>query len=208
MMFIYGVLFYIFALFIVFSASGVVIARNPVYSVFFLILAFFNASGLFILLGAEFLAATLVIVYVGAVAVLFLFVVMMLNIKIESLKVFLSNNFKFILLLCGILLADLLFVIYSTNKFDVSHVFKADVVENIQNTQHIGGVLYTKFILPFQLSGLVLFVAMVSAIVLTHRFRKSVKKQDISIQISRNKENSLKIIKSIKVGQGVDPIIK
>ncbi|MEQ9116345.1 MAG: NADH-quinone oxidoreductase subunit J [Rickettsiales bacterium] len=208
-MVIYGILFYIFALLMIVASCGVTLSRNPVYSVFFLIFAFFNAAGLFVLLGAEFLAATLIIVYVGAIAVLFLFVVMMLNIKNETMKEFLQNNFKTILFLCVILLIDLIFVVYSTDKFD-EHILSAgdNPKSMIQNTEQIGLLLYTKFVLPFELSGLLLFIAMISAIVLTHRNIKTSKKQNISRQLSRNKGNALKIVKSIKVGQGVDPIIK
>ncbi len=195
--------YYFFASITLFSALFVVLSRNPVHSVLWLILTFFGASGLFILLGAEFLALILLIVYVGAVAVLFMFVVMMLNINFKEIK---SRLTKYLPL--GILIGLVLFVELGLvfGDFVPALSQKGDknllINEEIENTRQLGLVLYTDFIIYFQLAGIVLLIAMIGAIVLTHQRRKDVKKQDILTQIYRDPDNSIEL-KDIKPGQGL-----
>ena len=195
--------YYFFAGIILFSALFVVLSRNPVHSVLWLILTFFGASGLFILLGAEFLALILMIVYVGAVAVLFMFVVMMLNINFKEIK---SRLTKYLPL--GVLIGLVLFVELGLIFGDFVPALspKGDknllINEEIENTRQLGLVLYTDFIIYFQLAGIVLLIAMIGAIVLTHQRRKDVKKQDILTQIYRDPDNSIEL-KDIKPGQGL-----
>ena len=195
--------YYFFAGLTLFSALFVVLSRNPVHSVLWLILTFFGASGLFILLGAEFLALILMIVYVGAVAVLFMFVVMMLNINFKEIK---SRLTKYLPL--GVLIGLVLFVELGLVFGDFVPTLspKGDknllINEEIENTRQLGLVLYTDFIIYFQLAGIVLLIAMLGAIVLTHQRRKDVKKQDILTQIYRDPDNSIEL-KDIKPGQGL-----
>ena len=195
--------YYFFAGITLFSALFVVLSRNPVHSVLWLILTFFGASGLFILLGAEFLALILMIVYVGAVAVLFMFVVMMLNINFKEIK---SRLTKYLPL--GVLIGLVLFVELGLVFGDFVPALspKGDknllINEEIENTRQLGLVLYTDFIIYFQLAGIVLLIAMLGAIVLTHQRRKDVKKQDILTQIYRDPDNSIEL-KDIKPGQGL-----
>ena len=195
--------YYFFAGITLFSALFVVLSRNPVHSVLWLILTFFGASGLFILLGAEFLALILMIVYVGAVAVLFMFVVMMLNINFKEIK---SRLTKYLPL--GVLIGLVLFVELGLVFGDFVPTLspKGDknllINEEIENTRQLGLVLYTDFIIYFQLAGIVLLIAMLGAIVLTHQRRKDVKKQDILTQIYRDPNNSIEL-KDIKPGQGL-----
>lgn len=209
-MIIYNLLFYLFSFFMILAACGVIFSRNQVHSVLFLIFTFFNAAALFVMLGAEFLAATIIIVYVGAIAVLFLFVIMMLNLKENKLKFVLTKNFKVILIFGIILLFELIFIIYISNAVNPRIINSPISVPspNLTNTERLGILLFTEYYLMFEIAGLILFVAMISAIVLTLRKSKLIKKQDITSQLARNKENSVKIIKSIKIGHGVDPIRK
>ncbi len=196
------IMFYVFAGILIFSSLMVITAKNPVHSVLFLILAFFNASGLFILLSAEFIAMLTVIVYVGAVAVLFLFVVMMLNINFSSIQ---RNFIKYLpigLVVSLIILTELIMVIkgaLGNEKFISLTKLALDKnnLNNITNTKQIGLVLYTDYAYIFELAGLILLVAMVGAIVLTHRTRVGVLRQDISEQILRDGKKSLKIIKFV-----------
>jgi NADH-quinone oxidoreductase subunit J len=195
--------FYMFATLCIGSALGVVTSRNPVHSVLFLILAFFNAAGLFVLLGAEFLAMILVVVYVGAVAVLFLFVVMMLDINFAQLR----RGFKQNLLLGGavgaVLLLELLAVAYGwVAAPKLATVAAADATGHLDNTQAIGAILYTQYLYPFQLSGLILLVAMMGAIVLTLRRRTGVRRQVISQQVGRARAQAVEIVK-VPTGSGV-----
>lgn len=193
--------FYLFSGILVLSAIMVITARNPVHSVLFLILSFFNAAGLFVLLGAEFIAMILVIVYVGAVAVLFLFVVMMLDISFSDLR---KGAMQFVPLglAIGALLLVELVVAYGAWSSDA--VAPAQVVQagGIENTQALGQVIYTKYIFAFQVSGLILMVAMIGAIVLTHRKRAGVRKQKIDQQQARTREESMEIRK-VTPGTGV-----
>lgn len=190
--------FYLFAFITLISAVMVISARNPVHSVLFLILAFFNASGLFVLLGAEFIAMILVIVYVGAVAVLFLFVVMMLDINFANLR---KGAMKYVsvgLLAGGILLAELITIF-------VTWTFAGSANENlaaptpdaseITNTEALGQIIYTDYVFVFQVSGLILLVAMIGAIVLTHRRRSGVRKQLVSEQQARSQSDAMEIQK-------------
>ncbi len=200
------ILFYLFSVILLSSALVVVSTKNTIYSVMFLILAFFNAAGLFILLGAEFLAMLLVIVYVGAIAVLFLFVVMMLNIddKPKVKKGF--NKYGLLTILISIILfVEILLIVNSSAiSFGVNSVKSLPIPTDISNTKALGNILYTKFAYPFQLSGMILFVAMIGAIVLTLREQnRFIKKQNIGEQISRKKSQSVELVNA-EVGKGVD----
>ncbi|MCH9852919.1 MAG: NADH-quinone oxidoreductase subunit J [Alphaproteobacteria bacterium] len=184
-MIIYNIVFYIFASIIVFSALMVVVARNPVHSVLFLILAFFNAAGLFLMRGAEFLAMTLVIVYVGAVAVLFLFVVMMLDIQIDDVKRKFGRYFLMSLLLGLLLLVELVLAINGQNGLYQS----AQEITITDNTREIGMLLYTEYAYMFEAVGMILLLAMMGAIVLTLRKRTGVLRQNINTQNSRTRDS-------------------
>lgn len=192
---IQGLTFYLFSGILVLSAIMVISARNPVHSVLFLILAFFNAAGLFVLLGAEFIAMILVIVYVGAVAVLFLFVVMMLDISFADLRKG-AMQFAPIGLLIGIALLAELVIAYSAWSVGAAPqepVTSAAV--QVENTKALGAVLYTRYIYAFQVSGLILLVAMIGAIVLTHRSRPGVRRQNVAGQQARTREEAMEIRK-------------
>ncbi len=198
-------LFYIFSIITIASSLAVVTTRNTIYSVLFLILVFFNASGLFILLNAEFLAMLLIIVYVGAIAVLFLFVVMMLNVDSMDLKKQI-RPFLPILIMISITIFGEIFLfekISTIENYQISTSFPIN--QNISNIKSIGNVLYTDFILPFQVSGASLFVAMIGAILLTlkNENKKTIKKQDIFKQISHNKTNSIELVK-VESGKGIN----
>ncbi len=176
-----GFFFYLFSIVLLASGAMVITARNPVHSVLFLILAFFNAAGLFVLLGAEFLAMILVIVYVGAVAVLFLFVVMTLDIDFRQLRSGTSRYLPIGLGIGLILLAELILVVGS---FAVAPgAIQPIPPEQVTNTAAIGRVLYTKYVYFFELSGGVLLVAMIGTIVLTLRHRVGAKRQDVAAQV-------------------------
>jgi NADH-quinone oxidoreductase subunit J len=197
-------LFYIFSTILILSALVVVSSRNTVRSVMFLILAFINASALFILLGAEFIAMLLIIVYVGAIAVLFLFVVMMLNVDKEELKMEFNRNLPVLMSIAIVIFCEImLFVKFSSVKYyEIKSLFPTP--DNVHNSKALGNIIYTDFILPFQLSGAILFVAMIGAIVLTMKEEtRFIRKQKISNQISRNKDNSLEVVK-VKSGAGID----
>ena len=197
-----ALMFYVFSAVCVLSGLMVITARNPVHSVLFLILAFFNAAGLFILLGAEFLAMILVVVYVGAVAVLFLFVVMMLDIDFVNLRKGIHQNIWLGLIVGLALLIELgMTAIVSWSSAPVaSGAMKA--VSNLSNTQALGMLIYTKYFYAFQISGLILLVAMIGAIVLTLRSRSEVRRQQISTQIARQRSQSIEIVK-VPTGSGV-----
>jgi NADH-quinone oxidoreductase subunit J len=201
---IVSVAFYVFALTLVASALAVISARNPVHAVFFLILAFFNAAALFVLLGAEYIAMTLVIVYVGAVAVLFLFVVMMLNINTEKMREGLMRYLPLGLLVALILLVEIIFLLLVSLEGSGKMLASAaplPLADITHNAQAIGLVLYTKYALLFQLAGLVLLVAMIGAIVLTFRRRPGVRRQSVVTQLSRTRAESIEM-KTLKPGQG------
>lgn len=195
-----GFVFYIFSALLVISSLMVISLRNTVHSVLFLIFAFFNAAGLFILLGAEFIAMTLIIVYVGAVAVLFLFVVMMLNINISQVRQGFAKNLPLALTLSFILAG--LFFLAITNSVSMLPTPAGEMSSQITNTEMIGLVLYTNYFYVFQVAGIILLVAMVGAIVLTLTHSKNVKRQDIMKQVMRTKEESVELVE-VEVGKGV-----
>ena len=184
--------FFLFSTITVISSIAVISSRNPVHSVFFLILAFVNSAGIFVLAGAEFLAMILLIVYVGAVAVLFLFVVMMLNIGVEEIKTQ-AKKYMFSGILVAIIL--LLELVFSFSNLDIIYQKSNNAVNEASNTHEIGKILYTDYFLPFQIAGCILLVAMLGAIILTLRQREGVLRQDISEQVTRKKEDSIEIIK-------------
>ncbi len=184
--------FFLFSSITVISSIAVISSRNPVHSVFFLILAFVNSAGIFVLAGAEFLAMILLIVYVGAVAVLFLFVVMMLNIGVEEIKTQ-AKKYMFSGILVALIL--LLELVFSFSNLDVIYQKSNSAVNQLSNTHEIGKILYTDYFLPFQIAGCILLVAMLGAIILTLRKREGVLRQDISEQVNRKKEDSIEIIK-------------
>jgi len=192
--------FYLLAFVAVAAAFMVVAARNPVHSVMYLILTFFSAAGLFILMGAEFLALLLVMVYVGAVAVLFLFVVMMLDVDFVELKQGFLNNIGFGLLVAGILLLEMLMVGATYVWGDDKAVVVRD--DGISNLEAFGRVLYTDYAGVFEAAGFVLLVAMIGAIVLTLRDRDGVRKQDAMKQMERTKETGMEMV-DIEPGQGI-----
>jgi NADH-quinone oxidoreductase subunit J len=195
--------FYLFAGVCVASAVMVIVSRNPVHSVLFLILAFVNASGLFLLLGAEFLAMILVVVYVGAVAVLFLFVIMMLDVDFTELREGFLEYLPIGLVIGAIFLAELLLVGggWVINPA-ITKSITAAIPSNVSNTEALGLVLYTKYIHYFELSSMVLLVAMIGAIVLTLQHKASVKRQDINVQNARTPELAMSV-RQVASGQGL-----
>lgn len=200
-----AVFFYLFAFIAVASAFMVISARNPVHSVLFLILTFFNAAALFLLTGAEFLAMILLVVYVGAVAVLFLFVVMMLDVDFAELKQG-ALQYAPVGALVGIILAAELIVVTGgyafAPKLGDSVALPTPDIATRHNTAALGDVLYTDYIFYFQISGLVLLVAMIGAIVLTLRHKDGVKRQSISQQVARTPETAIEI-KKVETGKGI-----
>ena len=204
-MFIYSITFYFFSLITVFSALMVISSKNPVHSVLFLILSFVSTSGLFVLLGAEFLAMILIVVYVGAVAVLFLFVVMMLDINFVKLREGFLQYLPFGALLGLVLLIELIMIFLSSKITDMTLIEYNELpaFKQMENTKELGSVLYTNYFYLFQLSGLILLVAMIGSIVLTLRQRTGVKKQLIHKQINVDAKRAIEK-KKIEIGSGVD----
>jgi NADH-quinone oxidoreductase subunit J len=204
-MVIHALFFYLFAAVTVASAAMVIFSRNPVHSVLFLILAFVNAAGLFVLIGAEFLAFILIIVYVGAVAVLFLFVVMMLDVDFAELRQGFLNYLPI-----GTIIGIILFVELATVLAayvigpDVAKAITAPIpaADQISNTQALGLVLYTRYVYFFQAAGVILLVAMIGAIVLTLQHKPNVKRQSIASQVARNKASAIDVVQ-VKSGQGL-----
>jgi NADH-quinone oxidoreductase subunit J len=195
--------FYLFAGVCVASAVMVIVSRNPVHSVLFLILAFVNAAGLFVLMGAEFLAMILVVVYVGAVAVLFLFVIMMLDVDFAELREGFLEYLPIGLVIGAIFLAELLLVGGSwVIDPGIAKQITAPIPTDISNTEALGLVLYTKYIHYFQIAGMVLLVAMIGAIVLTLRHKAKVKRQDINVQNARTPELAM-AVRKVASGQGL-----
>ncbi|MDG1209643.1 MAG: NADH-quinone oxidoreductase subunit J [Paracoccaceae bacterium] len=197
--------FYIFATVAIIAGLLVVTARNPVHSVLWLILAFFSAAGMFVLMGAEFVAMLMIIVYVGAVAVLFLFVVMMLDVDFVELKQGLANYLPMGALIAVILLLELSLVIGNWAISDQAPAMRAaetPIPSDVHNTAALGQIIYTDYVFLFQTAGLILFVAMIGAIVLTLRHRENIKRQDITKQIWRTREEAVEL-KDVKPGQGV-----
>ena len=208
-MIIQALAFYLFAFVAVASGVMVISARNPVHSVLFLILAFFNAAGLFVLLGAEFLAMVLVIVYVGAVAVLFLFVVMMLDIDFVQLRSGVMRYLPIGALVGLILLAELVLVFGSWAaspgaSLVPSAMASAKALSGMTNTRALGNVLYTRYLFAFQGAGLILLVAMIGAIVLTLQHKVGVRRQSIAKQVARSPKTGLEVVK-VASGEAIIP---
>jgi NADH-quinone oxidoreductase subunit J len=196
-----AIAFYVLSAIAVISAFAVVSARNPVHSVLFLILTFFNAAGLFVLLGAEFLAMLLVVVYVGAVAVLFLFVVMMLDVDFVELKQGFLRYMPLGFVVALTLFAEMFLIGQSWSGSATEHAI-APAGEAVTNAQALGRVLYTDYLALFQLSGLILFVAMIGAVVLTLRHRPGVRRQKVHLQVGRRRSEGVEL-KDVKSGEGV-----
>ncbi|CAN5686910.1 NADH-quinone oxidoreductase subunit J [soil metagenome] len=197
--------FYFFAVIAVVSGFLVIIARNPVHSVLWLILAFFASAGLFVLLGAEFVAMLMLIVYVGAVAVLFLFVVMMLDVDFAALKAGVTTYLPIGLLIGVVLLVMLGFAFGAWEASDAALDLRASLApppQAVENTAALGTIIYTRYILLFQVAGLILLVAMVGAIVLTLRKREGVKRQDVRAQLYRDPARAV-TLRDVKPGQGL-----
>ena len=202
--------FYLFSFLAVLSGAMVILARNPVHAVLFLILAFFNAAGLFVLLDAEFLAMLLIVVYVGAVAVLFLFVVMMLDVDFAELKAGFIKNAKIGALVGGVVLAELI-ALFSSRALSFASgkaAVAATVPKGVSNTAALGQIIYTKYAYFFQSAGMILLTAMIGAIVLTLRHREGVKRQSISAQVARSPKTALEVVKVPSGGYNIPPALK
>ena len=201
-MIIHAIFFYLFASVTVASAVMVISARNPVHSVLFLILAFVNAAGLFVLLGAEFLAMILIVVYVGAVAVLFLFVVMMLDVDFAQLRQGFLNYLPVGALIGAVLLVELLLVVGGWAIAPSTAQAGAPIAANVSNTEALGLVLYTRYVYFFEAAGVILLVAMIGAIVMTLHHKPEVRRQNIAAQVARRRADAIEIVK-VKPGQGL-----
>ena len=193
--------FYLFATLTIASAIAVIFARNPVHSVLWLIVAFFNAAGLMLLVGAEFIAMLVVIVYVGAVAVLFLFVVMMLDVDFASLRSGFTKNLPFGLIIAAVLFVEIGVAVWTRNTGPLlsNHAIPAATTPNIVA---LGQLLYSRYLFPFEIAGLILLVAMVGAIVLTHRSRRDTRPQKVWRQIARRPRDAVKLADP-EVGEGM-----
>ena len=201
-----AIAFYLLSAVMLIAAIGVITARNPVHSVLCLITAFFSAAGLFVLLGAEFLAMLLVIVYVGAVAVLFLFVVMMLDVDFSALKEGFARYLPFGGLVAGVLAVEMVVIAISvaTNGAASKNATPQTFGPHVSNAETIGRVLYTSYIYYFQAAGLVLLVAMIGAIVLTLKHKPGVRRQSIADQVARTPAKGMRVV-TIKSGEGLAP---
>lgn len=197
-------IFYLFAFVLIASAVMVVFAKNPVHSVLFLVLCFFNASGLFLLIGAEYVAMTLIIVYVGAIAVLFLFVVMMLDISLVQVREGVLQYLPLGIAVGAILFTELFLMLGAWLNGGLPSAIANPIppVDEISNTEAIGRLLYTDYLYLFQLAGLVLLVGMIGAITLTLRTRPGVRKQKVSEQLARRREDSVALVQ-VQSGEGV-----
>ena len=197
-MFLLGT-FYFFASFLIVTCISVIFSKNPVNSVLFLVLAFLNSTFLFILIGAEFVGIILAIVYIGAVAILFLFVVMMLDIQMTTLMFNIKRYIPLALLFAGVISAEIIYLtVFKSSKSNLS-----EIVRSSNNTEEIGNVLYTKYFIDFQLSGVVLLLAMIGAIVLTHVYRPSIKRQNIDKQNTTYSKDRIQLVDT-KSGEGVN----
>ncbi|MBD9525777.1 MULTISPECIES: NADH-quinone oxidoreductase subunit J [Paracoccus] len=195
--------FYLFAISACVAGFMVVISRNPVHSVLWLILAFLSASGLFVLQGAEFVAMLLIVVYVGAVAVLFLFVVMMLDVDFAALRGELARYLPLALLIGIVLLAQLGIAFSGWTPAEIAESQRvAPIVEGVQNTKGLGMLIYDRYLLNFQIAGLILLVAMIGAILLTMRHRRDIKRQNVLEQMWRDPAKTMEM-KDVKPGQGL-----
>ena len=205
-MILQAIAFYIFAAVTVAAAFMVIAAKNPVHSVLFLILAFFNAAGLFILLGAEFLAMILVVVYVGAVAVLFLFVVMMLDVDFAEFREGFLQYLPVGGLVGMILLVELILVLGGmliSPEAASAVASPTPPLTQMQNVGAIGALLYTRYIFYFQMAGLILFVAMIGAIVLTLRHKVGIKRQSVAAQVARTPATAVEVLTNVESGRGL-----
>lgn len=193
--------FYLFATLTIASALAVIFARNPVHSVLWLIVAFFNSAGLMLLLGAEFIAMLVVIVYVGAVAVLFLFVVMMLNIDFASLRRGFTSNLPFGIVIALVLLGE---VIFAVTAWEAGPTMSGHAIPEppIPNIVALGQLLYSRYLFAFELAGLILLVAMIGAVVLTHRRRSDTRTPKVSRQLRRRPDEAVKVLDPA-VGEGM-----
>ena len=203
---IHAIAFYLFAVLVIASGAFTIMARNPVHSVLWLILAFFNAAGLMVLVGAEFIAMLLVIVYVGAVAVLFLFVVMMLNIDFAELRAGFMKNMPLGIAIALVLLAELVLGVgaYQAGAIELGTPDgMAATLPGESNIESIGALLYGRYLFLFETAGIILLVAMVGAIVLTHRGRKEQRPQDIGKQVRRRPQDAT-VNRQPTVGQGIE----
>ena len=197
-MFLLGT-FYLFASFLVMTCISVIFSKNPVNSVLFLVLAFLNSTFLFILIGAEFVGIILAIVYIGAVAILFLFVVMMLDIQITSLMFNIKRYVPLAILFSSIILAEIIYLtVYKTAKSQ-----KDIIVRSENNTEQIGNVLYTDYFIDFQLSGIVLLLVIIGATVLTNVYRPTIKRQNINKQNMTFAKDRVELVKP-KSGEGIN----
>ena len=196
--------FYLFAILVILSGLLTITARNPVHSVLWLILAFFNAAGLMLIAGAEFIAMLLVIVYVGAVAVLFLFVVMMLNIDFAEMRAGFARYALFGLAIAVALVAEMIIAVGAWKAGGIELAQRiAPTPTDLPNIQAFGGLLYTRYLYLFEAAGLILLVALIGAIVLTHRARSGVRPQNISEQVKRRPQDATRNVNQ-PVGQGVE----
>lgn len=195
-MIVQELIFYVFSLVMVFAAVAVITVRNPVYSVLFLVLAFFSAAGVWMLLEAEFLAIILIVVYVGAVMVLFLFVVMMLDINLVPLKEGFTRYLPVAVLVAMAMAVELLMVLWSRGRFgaDMFPVPSPNSAE-YSNTRELGELLYTNYLLPFEVAGVILLVAIVAAVALTLRTRPGIKIQNPSVQVKTRRDESVRLVK-------------
>jgi NADH-quinone oxidoreductase subunit J len=196
--------FYLFAGICIASAVMVVVSRNPVHSVLFLILAFVNAAGLFLLLGAEFLAMILIVVYVGAVAVLFLFVVMMLDVDFTELRQGFLNYLPIGFVIGAIFAAELVLVVAVHWAFgpEATNVVAAPLPTDITNTEALGRLLYTRYVYFFEAASVVLLIAMIGAIVLTLRHKANVRRQNVAAQVARTPATAIEV-RQVRPGQGI-----
>ncbi len=201
-----GIAFYLLATVAVVSGLMVVTARNPVHSVLFLILAFFSSAGLFVLLGAEFLAMLLVVVYVGAVAVLFLFVVMMLDVDFVGLREGFARYMPVAVIIAGVLLVEMLLITAAvvTGGAAADATTPRTFSAEASNIETIGRVLYTDYVYIFQAAGIVLLIAMIGAIVLTLRHKPGIKRQSVAVQVGRDAKTAIEI-KGATTGAGLSP---
>ncbi|MGA0546365.1 NADH-quinone oxidoreductase subunit J [Brevundimonas sp. VNH65] len=202
-----GIAFYLLATVAVISALLVVTARNPVHSVLFLILTFFSAAGLFVLLGAEFLAMLLVVVYVGAVAVLFLFVVMMLDVDFVRLREGYARYLPFAAIIAAVLLVEMIVISTAVASGGAAAGSEGPMTATAEasNVEMIGRVLYTDYVYIFQAAGIVLLIAMIGAIVLTLRHKPGVRRQNIHQQVTRDAKTAIEIKSGVQTGVGVKP---
>lgn len=195
-MIVLELVFYAFAFVLVFAAVAVVTVRNPIYAVLFLVLAFFSASAIWMLLEAEFLAIILIVVYVGAVMVLFLFVVMMLDINPVPIKEGFTRYLPVAALVAVVMAVELLMVLWSRGRFGLD-MFPAPVPHTTaySNTRELGELLYTNYLLPFEVAGVILLVALIAAVALTLRKRPGIKTQDPAAQVRQRREDSVRLVK-------------